>query len=352
MRSSSKKSAIQPDLFVCDFEDCNTPFVRKNDLNRHLRAHYAKGAHKCPHCDYSCDQATALKTHVNSVHLGLRPYACPDCEFMFGDKGSLCRHRKRRHGYEPKKRRTPEGIIKEVKEKRTRPLYIKRMSTLSATHVMTVATTITTPSPTPTPSPSPPPVTPSNSSEVGDDSCQLDWTMDMPVLPQARDVYPVDMATDVAPTTPSPSPTPSPPPVTPPSSNVDNDFWKLDWNMDMSALPQAREVYPADRAEFPLEGLFPTTTEALSSPFTLLDPFQPSQPSAEASGAFTEEIFASTFAGNYSAAADSDLADICADLFGPSVSSPGSDSLQFSSFEEMGSDDCPTWMGPFDFAFA
>ncbi|KAK0205532.1 hypothetical protein DFS33DRAFT_1274421 [Desarmillaria ectypa] len=292
MCSSSKNLAIRPDLFVCNFEKCHSLFVHKNDLNRHLRAHYKKGVHQCPHCDRRCNQAANLKRHIDSKHLGLKPNVCPDCDYGTADKGLLVRHRKRRHGYEPQKYRKPKDVIKEVKEKRTGPLYIKRVSTLRATD-----------------------------HEVA----------------------------DIAATAPSPSP--SPPPVTPPSSNVENDFWKLDWNMDMQVLPQAREVYPADRAGFPLEGLFPTSTEAPSSPLPLLDPFQPPLPTTEASGAFKEQAFGSTFA-NYSATADSDITNICADLFGTSVSSPSSDSFKFPSFEEVASDNFPAWMGPFDFAWA
>ncbi|KAG7445238.1 uncharacterized protein BT62DRAFT_920518 [Guyanagaster necrorhizus] len=292
---------IRPDLFRCTFGNCNQLFVHKSDLNRHLKAHYTKGRYQCPRCGRFFNQAANLESHMNSQHLGLKPYRCPNCVVTTANKGSLLRHRKRHHNYVPKKYRKPQDVIKEAKEKRTGPLYVKKISTLAATRRTIRATTITSPS------------------------------------------------------TVSPSPSPSKYPATPSSSKVMDDSCSLDWNMEMPTLPQAKEVYPAARAGFPLEGLSPTTIEASLSLFSLLDrPYQPlpaQQTAMTTSGVFNEqgsEVSTSALA-NYFAATDADIADICKDLFGTPVPSADSESFKFASFKF--EEALPEWMGPFDFAF-
>ncbi|SJL10709.1 uncharacterized protein ARMOST_14101 [Armillaria ostoyae] len=285
MRVSSKNTAIRrPDLFACSFEGCNKVYVGRNGLNRHLKTHYDEPKYQCPQCDTRTHQASNMKRHIDSQHLGLKPNACPDCDKSFADKGFLVRHRRKEHGYQPRQRRTPKDIIK---EKRPGSLHIQRVSTLGATRSAKAATTAV-----------------------------------------------------------SPSPSPSPAPAIPPST-VDNGSGQLDCNTDTPVLPQAREVYPAHTAGFPLEGQFPKTMEPTPSLLSLPDRSISLPPTMEESSLSNGQgpgTSAASLANDF-AAANLDMMDICDDLLGSPVPSPDPD----ASLEEV----LPEWMSvPFDFAFA
>ena len=55
----------------------------------------------CNLCNYGTDGKSALKDHVNAVHLGLRPYKCDKCNYASADNGSLKRHVRVKHGTQP-----------------------------------------------------------------------------------------------------------------------------------------------------------------------------------------------------------------------------------------------------------
>ena len=56
-----------------------------------------KRAHPCDQCESSFDRANALKIHIDSVHLGLKPHKCSQCDEAFGQKANLTRHIKKAH---------------------------------------------------------------------------------------------------------------------------------------------------------------------------------------------------------------------------------------------------------------
>ncbi|KAG2116704.1 uncharacterized protein F5147DRAFT_674036 [Suillus discolor] len=94
---------------------CHKAISRKADLPRHMRTHDEhKEAlmHACPfpNCDYKTLQKSNLQTHIRT-HTRERSNTCPHsgCAFSTTDPGSLTRHRKQLHGYEPKARRSPGG---------------------------------------------------------------------------------------------------------------------------------------------------------------------------------------------------------------------------------------------------
>ncbi|KAG2147105.1 hypothetical protein BD769DRAFT_716407 [Suillus cothurnatus] len=68
--------------------------------------------HACPfpNCDYKTLQKSNLQTHMRT-HTRERSKTCPHsgCAFATTDPGSLTRHRKQLHGYEPKARRNSGG---------------------------------------------------------------------------------------------------------------------------------------------------------------------------------------------------------------------------------------------------
>ncbi|KAK0219629.1 hypothetical protein EDD85DRAFT_334047 [Armillaria nabsnona] len=120
----------------------------------------------------------------------------------------------------------------------------------------------------------------------------------------------------------------------------------LDCNMNTPVFPQAREVYPAHTADFPLEGQFPKTMEQTSSLLSLPDRSNSLPPTTEESSRSNGQGPGTSAASlaNDSAAADLDMMDIWDDLLGGSVPSSDPD----ASFEVL-----PEGMAVlFDFAFA
>ncbi|KII85451.1 hypothetical protein PLICRDRAFT_700973 [Plicaturopsis crispa FD-325 SS-3] len=87
---------------------CQKHFSAKTDMTRHRQTHAPnKESLKtlCPFegCSYKTLQRSNLLSHMNT-HTGERPHECTECEFRSADPGSLTRHRKAVHGYEPKQR--------------------------------------------------------------------------------------------------------------------------------------------------------------------------------------------------------------------------------------------------------
>ncbi|KIK52494.1 hypothetical protein GYMLUDRAFT_966858 [Collybiopsis luxurians FD-317 M1] len=64
--------------------------------------------HRCPYpnCEFQNLQRTNVNTHIRT-HTQDKNQKCPDCAFCSVDPASLTRHRKRIHGYIPRRRRTP-----------------------------------------------------------------------------------------------------------------------------------------------------------------------------------------------------------------------------------------------------
>ncbi|KAG2139043.1 hypothetical protein DEU56DRAFT_332969 [Suillus clintonianus] len=94
---------------------CDKVISRKADLPRHMRTHAEdKEAlmHACPfpNCDHKTLQKSNMLTHIRT-HTREFSKTCPHpgCAFATTDPGSLTRHRKVLHGYEPKARCRPGG---------------------------------------------------------------------------------------------------------------------------------------------------------------------------------------------------------------------------------------------------
>ncbi|KAJ7582278.1 hypothetical protein C8J56DRAFT_246028 [Mycena floridula] len=88
---------------------CHRTVSRSSDLPRHIASLHNTSpvkAFPCPFagCNVSVSQKSNLKSHLN-IHTGERR-KCPDCDFETPDAGSLTRHRKRKHNYIPKARRS------------------------------------------------------------------------------------------------------------------------------------------------------------------------------------------------------------------------------------------------------
>ncbi|KAJ8080659.1 hypothetical protein PM082_017493 [Marasmius tenuissimus] len=88
---------------------CNYSSRRLADYERHMKVHLSsedrdKISFHCPHCDHKAFQKSNMETHINT-HFPDRQKMCPceeeGCDFATNDRGSLTRHKKRKHGYQP-----------------------------------------------------------------------------------------------------------------------------------------------------------------------------------------------------------------------------------------------------------
>ncbi|KAF4607593.1 hypothetical protein EYR38_001665 [Pleurotus pulmonarius] len=109
---SSKTDGYQSST-TCDV--CFASLARRADLARHMRLHdneKSRMMYRCPFdgCEFANLQKCNVDTHIR-VHRGVKDRHCPECAFRTGDPGSLTRHRKRMHGYEPKARRPRLGGV-------------------------------------------------------------------------------------------------------------------------------------------------------------------------------------------------------------------------------------------------
>ena len=78
---------------------CHTSFKLDKLLKTHFKKVHSNDTKKysCNQCDYATSDKCHLKTHINSVHLGLRPFKCDTCESTFTQQSHLNYHRKSIH---------------------------------------------------------------------------------------------------------------------------------------------------------------------------------------------------------------------------------------------------------------
>ncbi|KAL1748413.1 hypothetical protein HDZ31DRAFT_71644 [Schizophyllum fasciatum] len=94
-------------------EDCGTRVASTRDQRRHKKLHLTEDTpeniaiklpYVCPFVEIGlCDtdrfsEKHSMKVHVESVHYKKRA-TCPECGLTFADNSSVCRHRKRKHGW-------------------------------------------------------------------------------------------------------------------------------------------------------------------------------------------------------------------------------------------------------------
>ncbi|KAL4080127.1 hypothetical protein V8B97DRAFT_697599 [Scleroderma yunnanense] len=120
MPATRNSSTLEPG--VCHI--CGKTLSRKADLPRHMRTHAANKDElmfPCPYegCGYKALQRSNLATHLHT-HTGERPNKCchPGCTYSTSDPGSLTRHRRSVHGYEPKAKKSNFSVETARKESR------------------------------------------------------------------------------------------------------------------------------------------------------------------------------------------------------------------------------------------
>ena len=95
------KRAHEEPKHIC--EDCGKKFFDKQYIPIHkATVHEGKRPWQCQHCGNSYTRDTALKNHVNSVHLNLR-FSCKQCSKSYTQLAHLKIHLKSEHGLEYQK---------------------------------------------------------------------------------------------------------------------------------------------------------------------------------------------------------------------------------------------------------
>ena len=68
-----------------DLRDTNVNMKREGDI--------LKPVNTCPYCSISLQgQKSKLQTHIEAVHLKLKPFKCKICNTLFATKGNLKAH--------------------------------------------------------------------------------------------------------------------------------------------------------------------------------------------------------------------------------------------------------------------
>uniref|UniRef100_A0A8C6U5A3 C2H2-type domain-containing protein n=1 Tax=Neogobius melanostomus TaxID=47308 RepID=A0A8C6U5A3_9GOBI len=82
----------------CNF--CKKRFVKKSDLERHLRSQMEDKLYSCLICEQSFSKKCSLNAHVRT-HTEERPYSCTTCKKTFSQRANLWSHKRIHTGEKP-----------------------------------------------------------------------------------------------------------------------------------------------------------------------------------------------------------------------------------------------------------
>lgn len=88
---------------------CDSKFAANRELLTHIDGvHLHLKPHICPTCNLTFSLKSNLQVHIDSTHLGLKPHKCPECDQRFAQKVNIKQHIRRNH--------TPAGIQRRKKQ--------------------------------------------------------------------------------------------------------------------------------------------------------------------------------------------------------------------------------------------
>ncbi|XP_058059627.1 zinc finger protein 391-like isoform X1 [Anopheles bellator] len=97
--------------FVC--RRCGKAFVKLSYLKTHLNTvHVGLKRHRCQECGKQFSNSSNLIAH-RRVHTGEKPYECGECDSKFNQSSALARHIRQQHRPKPA---TPEPVVPPVNE--------------------------------------------------------------------------------------------------------------------------------------------------------------------------------------------------------------------------------------------
>ena len=86
---------VAPKIYSCGM--CEATFVHSKSIAQHVKIIHEGFRISCNMCEYKTTQKIHLKTHMNSVHLKIKDYACSECGNAFSSKYHLSDHIKAVH---------------------------------------------------------------------------------------------------------------------------------------------------------------------------------------------------------------------------------------------------------------
>jgi len=78
-------------------QDCKKRLGRKDLRDLHKMIHLGIKPFKCPECDTGFTRKRSRDDHHRTVHLGLKPFNCRKCKESFAHRSQRLRHYKRAH---------------------------------------------------------------------------------------------------------------------------------------------------------------------------------------------------------------------------------------------------------------
>ena len=86
--------------FLCLLQLDSRFLIQPDSISWKLLVHSGENPFNCTQCEFSCKQATNLKTHMRT-HSGEKPFKCDQCNYSTTQAGTLKIHKRKHTGEQP-----------------------------------------------------------------------------------------------------------------------------------------------------------------------------------------------------------------------------------------------------------